>query len=156
MSSSTSVPICLLVQLDTLVRCMQKGRTTGPAHSSLSKPILLGLVTAIVVGMVSPLVLPHLAHPSMIYHISLHIASFAIAVFLSIVSVLAYTRSRSFRLLTMTLGFTALSIVEILYLLDSSAVLSIFDFSMLGIELPHLILLVMLAMFGLGVLKVNK
>jgi hypothetical protein len=135
---------------------MQKGRTTKPAHSSLSKPILLGLVTAIVVGVVSPLVLPHLAHPSMIYHISLHIASFAIAVFLSVVSVLAYTRSRSFRLLTMTLGFIALSIVEILYLLDSSAVLSIFDFSTLGIELPHLILLVMLAMFGLGVLKVNK
>ena len=135
---------------------MQKGRTTGSAHSSLSKPILLGLVTAIVVGVVSPLVLPHLAHPSMIYHISLHIASFAIAVFLSIVSALAYTRSRSFRLLTMTLGFIALSIVEILYLLDSSAVLSIFDFSTLGIELPHIILLVMLAMFGLGVLKVNK
>ena len=135
---------------------MQKGRTSGPAHSSLSKPILLGLVTAIVVGVVSPLVLPHLAHPSMIYHISLHIASFAIAVFLSIVSALAYTRSRSFRLLTMTLGFIALSIVEILYLLDSSAVLPIFDFSTLGIELPHLILLVMLAMFGLGVLKVNK
>lgn len=128
----------------------------GPAEGSLSKPILLGLVTAIVVGVVSPLVLPHLAHPSMIYHISLHIASLAIAVFLSIVSVLAYTRSRSFRLLTMTLGFMALSTVEFLYLLDSSAVLSIFDFSTLGIELPHLILLVMLAMFGLGVLKVNR
>lgn len=128
----------------------------GPAQGSLSKPILLGLVTAIVVGVVSPLILPHLAHPSMIYHISLHVASLAIAVFLSIVSLLAYTRSRSFRLLTMTLGFVALSAVEFLYLLDSSAVLSIFDFSTLGIELPHLILLVMLAMFGLGVLKVNR
>lgn len=135
---------------------MQKGRAAEPAQSSLSKPILLGLVTAIVVGVVSPLILPHLAHPSMIYHISLHIASLAIAVFLSVVSVLAYRRSRSFRLLTMTLGFAALSSVEFLYLLDSSAVLSIFDFSTLGIELPHLILLVMLAMFGLGVLKVNK
>ena len=135
---------------------MQKGRVAGPAQGSLSKPILLGLVTAIVVGVVSPLILPHLAHPSMIYHISLHVASLAIAVFLSIVSLLAYTRSRSFRLLTMTLGFVALSAVEFLYLLDSSAVLSIFDFSTLGIELPHLILLVMLAMFGLGVLKVNR
>jgi hypothetical protein len=135
---------------------MQKGRADEPAQSSLSKPILLGLVTAIVVGVVSPLILPHLAHPSMIYHISLHIASLAIAVFLSVVSVLAYRRSRSFRLLTMTLGFAALSSVEFLYLLDSSAVLSIFDFSTLGIELPHLILLIMLAMFGLGVLKVNK
>jgi hypothetical protein len=135
---------------------MQKGRAAEPGQSSLSKPILLGLVTAIVVGVVSPLILPHLSHPSMIYHISLHIASLAIAVFLSVVSVLAHRRSRSFRLLTMTVGFMALSSVEFLYLLDSSAVLSIFDFSTLGIELPHLILLIMLAMFGLGVLKVNR
>ena len=135
---------------------MQKGRTAEPAHASLSKPILLGLVTAVVVGIVSPLIFPHLAHPSMIYHITLHIASLAIAVFLSIVSILAYTRSRSFRVLTMALGFMALSVVEFLYLLDASAVLSVFDFSNLGIELPHLILLLMLTMFGLGVLKVNK
>jgi hypothetical protein len=135
---------------------MQKGRTAEPAHASLSKPVLLGLVTAIVVGIVSPLILPHLAHPSMIYHITLHIASLAIALFLSVVSVLAYARSRSFRVLTMALGFMALSVVEFLYLLDASAVLSVFDFSTLGIELPHLILLLMLTMFGLGVLKVNK
>lgn len=135
---------------------MQKGRTAEPAHASLSKPILLGLVTAVVVGIVSPLILPHLAHPSMIYHITLHIASLAIAVFLSIVSVLAYGRSSSFRLLTMAIGFMALSAAEFLYLLDAAAVLSVFDFASVGIELPHLILLMMLTMFGLGVLKVNK
>jgi hypothetical protein len=56
----------------------------------------------------------------------------------------------------MAIGFMALSAVEFMYLLDASAVLSIFDFSNLGIELPHLILLLMLTMFGLGVLKVNK
>lgn len=92
----------------------------------------------------------------MIYHIALHIASLAIALFLSVVSVLAYARSRSFRVLTMALGFMALSVVEFLYLLDASAVLTVFDFSELGIELPHLIILLMLTMFGLGVLKVNK
>jgi hypothetical protein len=135
---------------------MQKGRTAEPAQSSLSKPILLGLVTAIVIGVVSPLILPHLAHPSMIYHITLHIASLAIAVFLSVVSFLAYNRARSFRLLTMALGFSALAVVEFLYLLDASAVVNVFDFATLGIELPHVILLLMLTMFGLGVLKVNK
>ena len=135
---------------------MQEGRTAEPPHASLSKPILLGLVTAIVVGVVSPMILPHLVHPSMIYHIILHIASLTIAVFLSIVSAMAYSRSRSFRLLTMALGFMALSVVELLYLLDASAVVSVLDFANLGIELPHLVLLLMLTMFGLGVLKVNK
>jgi hypothetical protein len=56
----------------------------------------------------------------------------------------------------MTIGFMALAVVELLYLLDASALVSMFDISALNIELPHVILLGMLAMFGLGVLKVNK
>jgi hypothetical protein len=135
---------------------MQKGSRGEPVHESVSKPILLGLITAIVIGIVAPLVIPHLAHPSMIYHITLHIASLTIAVFLSIVSVLAYRRSTGSRLMFMMLGFMALATVEFLYLLDATAIVSVFDFSTLGIELPHVIILVMLAMFGLGVLKVNK
>jgi predicted membrane chloride channel (bestrophin family) len=135
---------------------MQKGSRGEPIQDSVSKPIMLGLVTALVVGIVAPLIVPHLDHPSMIYHITLHIASLTIALFLSIVSVLAYRRSAGARLLFMTLGFMALAVVEFLYLLDATALLSIFSFSTLGVELPHVILLAMLAMFGLGVLKVNK
>ena len=135
---------------------MLKGSTGDPEQNSLSKPIMLGLITAIVIGVVAPIVMPHLAHPSMIYHITLHIASLAVAVFLSIVSLLAYTRSAGTRLLFMTIGFMALAFVEFLYLLDASALFSMFDISALDIELPHVILLGMLAMFGLGVLKVNK
>jgi hypothetical protein len=56
----------------------------------------------------------------------------------------------------MTLGFIALATVEFLYLLDATALVSVFNMSTLGIELPHIILLAMLTMFGLGVLKVNR
>jgi hypothetical protein len=92
----------------------------------------------------------------MIYHIILHIASLTIAVFITIVSVIAYMRSSSARLLFMALGFMALATVEFLYLLDATAIVSVFDMFTLGIELPHIISLAMLTMFGLGVLKVNK
>lgn len=135
---------------------MQKGSRGEPVQESVSKPILLGLITAIVIGIVAPLIMPHVTHPSMIYHIMLHIASLTIAVFISIVSVLAYRRSAGMRLLFMTLGFMALAMVEFLYLLDATGMVSVFDISTLGIELPHVILLAMLAMFGLGVLKVNR
>jgi hypothetical protein len=135
---------------------MQKGSRGGSVQESVNKPVLLGLITALVIGVVAPLVMPHVTHPSMIYHIVLHIASLTIAIFLSIVSVLAYRRSAGARLLFMTLGFMALATVEFLYLLDSTGIVNGFDISTLGIELPHVILLVMLAMFGLGVLKVSK
>ncbi len=136
---------------------MQKGSNNEPAlDSSLSKPILLGLVTAIVIGVAAPLITPHLAHPSMIYHVTLHIASLTIAVFLSVVSFFAYRRGTGARLLLMMMGFMSLALVESLYLLDASGTVSLFDLSALNIELPHVILLAMLVMFGLGVLKVNK
>jgi hypothetical protein len=134
---------------------VQRGRGE-PVQESVSKPILLGLITALVIGVVAPLIMPHVTHPSMIYHIMLHIASLTIAVFISIVSVLAYMRSTGARLLFMTLGFMALATVEFLYLLDATGMVNVFDISTLGIELPHVILLAMLTMFGLGVLKVNK
>jgi predicted membrane chloride channel (bestrophin family) len=134
---------------------MQRGRSER-VQESISKPTLLALITALVIGVVAPLVMPHLAHPSMIYHITLHIASLTIAVFLSIVSLLAYRRSTGARLLFMTLGFMTLATAEFLYLLDATNMIGLFDISTLNIELPHVIFLVMLAMFGLGVLKVNK
>jgi hypothetical protein len=133
---------------------MQTGRE--PAQDSLSKPIMLALTTAVVVGIAVPLILPHLAHPSMIYHIAIHIVSITIAVFLSIVSILAYTRNASTRLMLMAIGFIALAGVELLYLLDATGTVAMFEIPEINVELPHLILLVMLTMFGLGVLKVNK
>jgi hypothetical protein len=133
---------------------MQTGR--DPAQDSLSKPIMLALTTAVVVGIVVPLILPHLAHPSMIYHITLHIASITIAVFLRIGSILAYTRNTNTRMLLMAIGFVALAGVELLYLLDATGTVAMLEIPEINVEFPHLILLVMLTMFGLGVLKVNK
>ena len=135
---------------------MQRRGRINPLRKPLSKPILLGVITAIVIGVVSPLFVPHLAHPSMIYHIILHIASLTVAIFLGVVSILAYARSASSRLLFMTLGFIALAVVEFLYLLDAAWPGNVIHISAVGIELPHVILLVMLTMFSLGVLRVSK
>ncbi|HEX7031538.1 MAG TPA: hypothetical protein VF172_00920 [Nitrososphaera sp.] len=135
---------------------MQKGSSGEHVQDSVSRPILLGLITAIVIGIVAPLITPHVVHPSMIYHILLHIASLTIAVFLSVVSVLAYRRATGSRLIFMTIGFMALSTAEFIYVLDATSVVNLFNISALGIELPHVIILAMVAMFGLGVLKVNK
>jgi hypothetical protein len=135
---------------------MQRRSRAEPIKEPPSKPILLGLITAIVISVVAPLVLPHLAHPSMAYHIILHIASLTVAIFLGVVSILAYSRNTTSRLLFMTLGFIALAVVEFLYLLSAVGAGSIIDISAIGIELPHVILLVMLALFALGVLRVTK
>jgi hypothetical protein len=136
---------------------MQKGSGLGPVQESISKPLLLGLITALVVGVVAPLVVPHATHPSMIYHILLHMAGLTIAIFLSIVSLLAYSRNTTTRMLLMAVGFMSLALVEFVYLLQAGGtVVGQFIIPAVNIELSHVILLIMVSLFGLGVLKVNK
>lgn len=129
---------------------------TKPVQQAASKPLIFGLIAAIVVGIIAPLTLPHVTHPSMIFHILLHTTAVAIAAFLSIVSLTAYARAGGARTLFMSIGFIALGVAELLYLLQAAAVALPFYVPAINVEASHLITLVMLMMFGLGVLKVNK
>jgi hypothetical protein len=134
---------------------MQKGWSFGPVQESISKPVLLGLITALVVGIVAPLVIPHATHPSMIYHILMHMAGLTIAIFLSIVSLLAYSRNMTTRMLLMAVGFLSLALVEFFYLLQAGGiVVGQFIIPAVNIEFSHVILLIMVSL--LGVLKVNN
>lgn len=132
---------------------MQNRGGFGNRGKSVSKPILLGITTAIIVGVITPLVIPHISHPSMIYHIILHLAGVTIAAFLGLVSLLAYKRVRTIRILLMTIGFIALGTAEILYFLDALDIFPVAHLPIANIELPHVILLIMLTMFGVGILK---
>jgi hypothetical protein len=132
---------------------MQNRGGFGNRGKSVSKPILLGITTAIIVGVITPLVIPHISHPSMIYHIILHLAGMTIAAFLGLVSLLAYKRVRTIRILLMTIGFIALGTTEILYFLDALDIFPVAHLPIANIELPHVILLIMLTMFGVGILK---
>ena len=136
---------------------MQKGSSRASVQDSISKPVLLGLIAAVVLGVVAPLVVPHASHPSMIYHVLLHMAGLTIAIFLSIVSFLAYSRNTTTRMLLMAVGFTTLVLVEFFYLLQAGGIEVVqFIIPAVNIELSHIILLAMVSLFGLGVLKVNK
>ena len=136
-----------------------KMQSIKPSIQSIvaSKAKLLISISVIAVAVLSiPVILPHLNHPSMIYHIVLHIASLIVAVFLTVISAVAYRRSGSSRILFMFFGFLALTIVELIYLFNATEDIEEVAIPFIDIELPHIILLAMLALFGLGVLKVNK
>lgn len=122
-----------------------------------SKAKLLITISVIAVAVLSiPVIVPHLNHPSMIYHIVLHIVSLVVAVFLTTISAVAYRRSGSSRVLFMFFGFLALTAVELIYLFNATDDIGEVALPFVQIELPHIILLVMLTLFGVGIVKVNK
>ena len=119
-----------------------------------SKPKLLIAISAIVMALLSlPAILPHINHPSMIYHIILHIVSLVIAIFLTAISALAYKRSGSTRILFMTFGFITLVVTAYVYLLNSTEDLDIIFIPGINIEISHIIMLVMVTFFGISFIK---
>ena len=122
-----------------------------------SKLKLLAVVTAAVLAVMSvPVILPHVTDTSTIYHLLLHVISIIIAIFLGLVSILAYLRNGRSRLLFMMFGFLLLSIIEATYLFDVTSKIEDIVIPIVDIELSHVIFLVMLTLFGIGIFRVNK
>jgi len=119
-----------------------------------NKPKLLALIASVVLSILTvPVILPHLYHTNMIYHIIMHLASLIISQFLALVSMLAYARTKSVKIFFMTLGFVTLVAVEYLYLLISTEDIYGMFIPIINIEVSHVILLIMVIFFGISFLK---
>ena len=122
-----------------------------------SKPKLLATIAALIIAIMAiPVILPHITDKSTIYHIFLHIASVIIAIFLGVVSILAYMRNRRSRLLFMTFAFFSLSVIEAMYLFDVSSNMEDIIIPGVDIEISHVIFLIMLSLFGIGIFRAEK
>jgi hypothetical protein len=123
----------------------------------VSKPKLFLIISVLTIAVLLPsAILPYINHPVFVYRISLHVASIILSVFLIVVSILTYRRTGSIKILYTSIAFLSLLVVESIFLLqiiDSSSRIMI---PMAYRELPHILLLAMLALFGLGVLRVEK
>ena len=122
-----------------------------------SKPKLLATITAVIIAIMAvPVILPHIMDASTIYHIFLHVISLIIAIFLGVVSILAYLRNGSWRLLFMMFAFLSLSVIEAMYLFDVSSKIEDIVIPGVDIEVSHVIFLVMLTLFGIGIFRIGK
>lgn len=137
---------------------MQTERIPKPKHGAvLDNSKLLSIIAVSIISILAiPVIIPHITHTYMIYHILVHVASVVIAVFLTVISIIAYVRNGGSRLLFMMTGFSVLAFVEFLYLFYATANIEAIMIPIVEIELSHVILLVMLTLFGIGVLKVNR
>jgi hypothetical protein len=103
-----------------------------------------------------PFLIPHLTHPSMSYHILIHMLSLDIAIFLTTISLISYRKLKSKKLLLTSFSFMFLLIIEVFYLLQASHFIQIFYIPLIEVEFSHILLLCMLILFAGGVLKADK
>lgn len=129
-------------------------RNYNNSDTFYNKPRLLVLIASVVISLsIVPFILPHIFHPHMIYHILLHIVALILSQFLAVVSLMAYLKSMTSRILFMTLGFMTLVVAEYVYLLNSTENFHVLYIPHINIEVSHLILLIMVIFFGISLLK---
>ena len=103
-----------------------------------------------------PFLIPHLTHPTMSYHILIHMLSLDIAIFLTTISLISYRKLKSKKLLLTSLSFIFLLIIEIFYLLQASHFITTFYIPLIEVDFSHILLLCMLVLFACGVLRADK
>ena len=99
---------------------------------------------------------PHLTHPTMSYHILIHLLSLDIAIFLTTISLISYRKLKSRKILLTSFSFAFLLIIEMFYLLQASHAIQIFYIPLIEVDFSHMLLLCMLVLFACGVLRTDK
>lgn len=119
-----------------------------------SKPKLLSLIIFSVIGILAvPIIVPNIFHGNHFFHIILHLTGIIVAVFLSIISIIAYSRVRTKRLLFTMIAFSIFVVAESFSLVDATWPFT-FYFGQVSIEeASHLLIITMLGIFTLAVFR---
>jgi hypothetical protein len=107
-----------------------------------------------VVGVLAiPVILPHIFHKFQIFHILVHLSGVSLAVFLSIISAIAYSRVETKRLFFTMLAFSLFIISEALSLVAAAWQYTYYLGPFPADEIGHFFELSALGMFALSVFR---
>ena len=120
-----------------------------------NKPRLLIAVILTVVGALSiPVLWPHVYHGAHIWHLLLHTAGIILSVFLAILSVNAYYKMRTKKMIITTIAFMIFTIAEIVQLLDATKT-HVYNILESPSEISHLMMLGMIGLLALAIFRRN-
>ena len=118
------------------------------------KSILFSAICVSIIAILAlPVIIPHILHGYHIIHIFLHIGGIILAVFITVLSLLAYRRIRTKRLMLSSCAFGNLILAESVLIIDATWP-TLFDIEFLPLaELGHLLTFITLGLLGLAVFK---
>jgi hypothetical protein len=119
-----------------------------------SKPMLLSIIIFVVIGILSvPIILPHLFHGTHFFHIVLHTVGTIVAVFLTIITAIAYAKIKTKRLLFTMIAFSVFIGAEALALVDATWPFTFYIGEISIAEVSHMFIISMLGIFTLAVFR---
>ena len=118
------------------------------------KSTLFSVVVAGVIAILAiPIIVPHLLHGYHLIHIFLHVGGITLAVFITTLAILAYSKLKTKRLLLSTVAFAVFIGAESVLLIEATwpAIYYVGETSLL--EIGHLLTFTTLGLLALGVFR---
>ena len=118
------------------------------------KSTLFGIVLLVVIGTLSiPIIVPHIFHGYHVVHIGLHVGGITLAVFISLIAIIAYLRLKTKRLLFTSLAFSIFVVAESVLLIDATWP-TLYDIGVVSLlEIGHILTITTLGLMALGVFR---
>lgn len=115
---------------------------------------MFSIVVAGVVGILSaPVILPHIFHGYHMAHIALHIGGITLAAFLSVLSIAAFLKLRTKRLLFTAIAFGIFILAETVLVIDATWPM-IYDINGVSLlEFGHILTFSTLGILAMGVFR---
>jgi len=118
------------------------------------KSKLFAAVILSVIGiLIAPIILPNLFHGTHIVHIGLHIGGMVAAIFLTMVTIVAYAKMRTKRLGFTALAFSFFIAAEVMALVDITWPFTFYLGDITLREIEHILIISMLGIFTLAVFR---
>ena len=99
-----------------------------------------------------PVLMPHVYHGSHIYHLLLHTAGIILSVFLAILSVNAYYKMRTKKMIITTIAFMIFTCAEFVQLMDATKT-HVYNILESPSEISHLMMLGMIGLLALAIFR---
>ena len=101
----------------------------------------------------APVILPHIFHGYHILHIVLHVGGIVLAVFLTLLGIMAYYRLKTKRLLLTAIAFGIFICAEAVTLVDATWPM-LYSFGTVSLlEVGHLLMITTLGLLAMGVFR---
>ena len=117
--------------------------------STIFSLVVIGVVAILAI----PVIVPHMLHGFHLAHIFLHIAGITLAVFITVLAILAYSKLKTKRLLLSMYAFATFIAAEAVLVVDATwpTLYDLGDISLL--EVGHLLTFSTLGLLALGVFR---
>lgn len=115
--------------------------------------LFVAVILSVIGILIAPIIIPNLFHSTHIVHIGLHIGGMVAAIFLTMVTIIAYAKMRTKRLGFTAIAFSFFIVAEITALIDITWPFTFYLGDITLREIEHMLVISMLGVFTLAVFR---